>query len=94
MLESNYLYLCPANKLDSTECMITLDFNKLYNLESNNLKRECVEQIINMLKPYTSPENFEKIQQIMHLIMNKNAIIRPNLLLYEISELKWLMPEG
>lgn len=95
MLENNYLYLCPANKLDDpTECITTLDFNMIYDLEGNNLKRECVKQIINMLKPYTSPENFAIIQQMMQSMMNRNGTIRPDLLLYETFKMKGLMPEG
>ena len=40
MLENEYLYLCPAEKEDDeTECMTTVDFERLVDLETNNLKR-------------------------------------------------------
>ncbi len=50
MLENEYLYLCPAEKEDDeTECMTTVDFERLIDLKTNNLKRECVNQIIELI---------------------------------------------
>lgn len=95
MLENNYLYLCKAKNLDDpTECTATIDFNKFYDLETNNLKRECVRLIIETLRPYTSEENYQMIQSIMGSIMNRNGTIRPNFLLDCQSQLQTLLPEG
>ena len=95
MLENNYLYLCKAKNLDDpTECTATIDFNKFYDLETNNLKRECVRLIIETLRPYTSEENCQMIQSIMGSIMNRNGTIRPNILLDCQSQLQTLLPEG
>ena len=47
MLESNYLFLCKAEKLDDpTECITSLDIQNLYDLERDGLKRQCVFQIV------------------------------------------------
>ena len=79
MLENNYLYLCPAEKLDDeTECVTEINLNQIYDFETNNLKRECVELIINLIKPYTSEENFELISHRIHHIMNSNGTVKPN----------------
>jgi len=95
MLENNYLYLCQAKKLDDpTECTATIDFNKFYDLETNNLKRECVLQIIDMLRPYTNKENYQMMQTIMESIMNRNGTIRPHFLLDYQPQLQDLLPDG
>lgn len=95
MLENDYLYLCKAKNVDDpTECTATVDFNKFYDLETNNLKRECVRLIIETLRPHTSEENYQMIQTIMGSIMNRNGTIRPNFLLDCHSQLQALLPEG
>lgn len=95
MLENNYLYLCKAKDLDDpTECTATIDFNKFYDLETNNLKKECVQLIIEKLRPYTSEENYRMIQSFMESIMNRNGTIRPNFLLDYQSQLQALLPKG
>ena len=94
MLKNDYLYLCQAKKLDDpTECIATIDFNKLYDLETNNLKRECVQLILEKIKPHTSKENYQKAQTIVSSIMNRNGTIRPNFLLDKQSELQGLFPD-
>ncbi len=94
MLENDYLYLCQAKKLDDpTECIATIDFNKLYDLETNNLKRECVQRIFEKIKPHTSEENYQKAHTIISSIMNRNGTIRPNFLLDNQSELQSLFPD-
>lgn len=44
------------------------------DLETNNLKRECVEQIIKMIKPYTSEENYELVKSKIYSIMNSMVL--------------------
>lgn len=78
MLENNYLYLCPVEKLDDkTECNAKLDFNRLMDLETNNLKNECVEQIIQMIRPYTSEDTYQEVYSKMKRIMRSNGTIKP-----------------
>ena len=61
MLENDYAYLCPAEKLDDeTECLTTLDIEDLYNQEKDNLTVACIFKIMEFVRPYTSEDNFEK----------------------------------
>ncbi|MDE6240801.1 MAG: DUF2971 domain-containing protein [Anaeroplasmataceae bacterium] len=94
MLEKNYLYLCPAKDLDDeSECNTSLDFYRLMDLETNNLKRECVDQIIQMMiKPYTSPENYEKLETMVKRITKPDGTIRPNYMMEIAPELQKLVP--
>ncbi|MCI9182352.1 DUF2971 domain-containing protein [Thomasclavelia cocleata] len=94
MLEKNYLYLCPAKNLDDkSECNTSLDFYRLMDLETNNLKRECVDQIIQMMiKPYTSPENYKKIEAVIKRITRSDGTIRPNYMMEIAPELQELVP--
>lgn len=95
MLEKGYVYLCPAKNLDDkTECNTSIDFDRLMDLETNNLKRECVEQIIKMIKPYTSEENYELVKSKIYSIMNSNGTVKPNYMLDVSMELQELIPEG
>lgn len=93
MLEKNYLYLCPAKDLDDeSECNTTLDFYRLMDLEANNLKRECVDQIIQtMIKPYTSIKNYEKIKSKVKRITKPDGTIRPNYMMEIAPELQELV---
>lgn len=94
MLENDYLYLSPAVKLDDiTECNTTIDYKLFYDLESNSLKRECVKQIIEMLKPYTSEENYKQIQKVMTSIMKENGTIKPNFMLNYSLKLQEILPK-
>lgn len=82
MLENNYLFLCPAeNEDDKTECLTTVDLDRLMDLEKNNLKFECVNQIIDLLKPYTDPMDFEIIKNSILAIIRKNDMVPANFML-------------
>lgn len=93
MLENNYLYLCPVEKLDDkTECNAELDFNRLMDLETTNLKNECVEQIIQMISPYTSEDTYKEVYSKIKKIMRSNGTIKPNYMLDLSLELQELVP--
>ena len=93
MLENKYLFLCPAEKLDDpTECMTTVDYGRLIELQTNNLKRECVDQIIQLIKPYTTPENYEIARSKVYMILNASGTVRPNFLLDIFPDLQALVP--
>ncbi len=94
MLEKNYLYLCPAKDLDDkSECDTSLDFYRLMDLETNNLKRECVDQIIQMIiKPHTSPEKYERLVAMVKRITKPDGTIRPNYMMEIAPELQELAP--
>lgn len=83
------MFLCKAQNLDDkSECMSSLDFDMLYDLETNSLKRVCIEEIMKMIKPYTSIENYEKACNFIHMIMNKDGTIQPNFLIDYAPELQ------
>ena len=90
MLKNQIVFLCPANKLDDeTECMTSVDVDSLIDLETNNLKRICLDQIIHMLKPYCSPEVFEEVRRKIWSVCYRNGKTRNHLLLdisHEIQE--------
>lgn len=93
MLENRYLFLCPAEKLDDpTECMTTVDYQRLIELQTNNLKRECVDQIFQLIKPYTTPENYEIARSKIYMILNTNGTVRPSFMLDIYPELQALVP--
>ena len=93
MLENNYLYLCVAERLDDeTECLTTLDIDNLYDVEKDNLKAMCVFKIMDNVKPYTSEENYERINGIIGRILNGDGTIEPRHLLAFQSEIKELAP--
>ena len=82
MLENNYLFLCPAeNEDDKTECMTTIDLDRLMDLEKNNLKFECINQIIDLLKPYTDSMDFEIIKNSILKNIRKNGTVPANFML-------------
>lgn len=93
MIENAYLYLCPACDLDDkSECDATIDLDRLIDLESNNLKRECVSQIIDYMKPYCSEDTFEMVRNKILTITNPNGTVRPNFMLDIYPELQEMVP--
>ena len=94
MLENEYVYLCPAEKEDDeTECMTTVDFDRLIDLETNNLKRECVNQIIELIRPYSSEETYENAKNKILAITRKNRTVPTNFMLDLSLELQKIAPE-
>lgn len=93
MLENKYLFLCGAEKLDDpTECMTSLNMQNLYDLERDGLKRQCVFQIMELIRPYTSKGNFEQIQMLISQVLNRNGTVRPSHLLDIQPEIDELAP--
>ena len=94
MLENEYVYLCPAEKEDDeTECMTTVDFERLVDLKTNNLKRECVNQIIELIRPYSSEETYENAKNKILAITRKNGTVPANFMLDLSLELQEIAPE-
>ncbi|MDD7181564.1 MAG: DUF2971 domain-containing protein [Candidatus Enterosoma sp.] len=87
MLENNYLFLCPAeNEDDKTECLTTVDLDRLMDLEKNNLKIECINQIIDYLKPYMNVNDFETARNSILAIIRKNGTV-PARFMLDLSQL-------
>ena len=94
MIENDYLYLCPAEKLDDpSECKVSLEIQDLYDLETNQLKFRCAEGILEYIKPYTSKENFEKAKEIIGKVITPKGYIKRNWLLDASFELQKLAPD-
>lgn len=88
------MYLCPAEKEDDeTECMTTVDFERLVDLKTNNLKRECVNQIIELIRPYSSEETYENAKNKILAITRKNGTVPANFMLDLSLELQEIAPE-
>lgn len=94
MLENEYVYLCPAEREDDeTECMTTVDFERLVDLKTNNLKRECVNQIIELIRPYSSEKTHENAKNKILAITRKNGTVPANFMLGLSLELQEMAPE-
>lgn len=93
MLNSNTLFLCPAMKLDDeTECDTSVNMSDLVELETNNLKRVCLEQIIQMIKPYCSEEVYEEVRQKIHRASYGDGTIRSRFLLDIANDIQEAAP--
>lgn len=94
MLENNYLFLCPANKLDDpTECITSLSIRDIYDFETNQLKFLCVYQLLELVRPYTTEENFNQIKRYVEQILTINGLIRRDVLLDSVFDLQALVPD-
>ena len=78
MFENNYVYLCQAEKLDDpSECMTELKVNDLYDYEKNHLKPKCIEQIFDMIVPYTNEDTHNQVKSMLNQIINQKGTIYP-----------------
>ena len=94
MLEKGYVYLCPAEKLDDpSECKVDFSVQDYYHLESGAIKLKCIDLILNMIKPYSTEENFQKVRNIVFRIATPSGMVRRNFLLDVSSEIQELVPE-
>ena len=92
MLENDYLYLCPAYDLDDkSECVTTVDVNKLLNVDSGSLQLECVNQIINFIKPYANSDGFERTKSLIYSAIDKYGKVDNRLILEVVPELQELV---
>lgn len=95
MLENEYMFLCPAEREDDkTECMTTVDIGRLIEVETNNLKRECVDQVFEFIKPHMSVDNYEMCRSEIYSIMNANGTVQPRFMLDMSHKMKKMLPKG
>ncbi|MCQ2776443.1 MAG: DUF2971 domain-containing protein [Bacilli bacterium] len=93
MLENKEIFLCAAEKLDDpSECIVSINNEGYYDLMNGTLRRQCVEEILKMIKPYTTDNNFECIRNAIYRIMGSNLRIRNNFLIDFASELQDMCP--
>lgn len=94
VLENRYVYLCPAEKLDDpSECKVDFSVRDYYHLESGAIKLKCIDLILNMIKPYSTEENFQKVRNIVFRIATPSGMVRRNFLLDASCEIQELVPE-
>ena len=72
--------------------MASLNMQNLYDLERDGLKRQCVFQIMESIRPHTSEENFEQTQMLISQILNTNGTVRPSFLLDIQPKIAELVP--
>lgn len=66
---------------DKSECIVTVDEERLFDFKRNGLRRECVEQIFEIVRPYCLPDKFDESKYEVYRIMGCNAVIRNHFLL-------------
>lgn len=82
MLERRTVYLSPATKLDDeTECDVSFELSDFYEMKTNNLKRLCIDEILEYLRPYCSESVFEEIKYKVYRTMTPDGNIRRHFLL-------------
>lgn len=82
MLEKGCLFLCPASKLDDeTECDVSFDLSDNWDFQNDGLKKECIRQILEIIRPYSNEEDFSVIENDICRITNANGTIRRRFLL-------------
>ena len=96
MLENNYVYLCPAENLDDeTECVSTTSIQKIYDPETKVIKKECMLEILNIFRPYTTKENYTKIETKIMSFADKNGDFNYASFLTNISKsIKEIVPSA
>lgn len=95
MLEKGYVFLCPAKNLDDpTECVVTASPENIYDVEHDCVRRECVDQILEMIHPYTSEENFQEAKSLIYQAMTPDFRMRNHFLLDSYPQLQSLAPDA
>ena len=95
MLENRYVYLCPAEKLDDpSECKVDFSVWDYYHLESGAVKLKCIDLILNMIKPYSTEENFQKVRSLVFQIVTPRGQVRRHFLMDISFDIQELVPEA
>lgn len=82
MLDNRYLYLCPAKNLDDpSECTVSFDMQGYFDFETNRLSSRCVEQILEIIRPHTSEENFNNMKSVIARTITPDDYVKRNWLL-------------
>lgn len=94
MLSNNYVYLCPAEKLDDpSECKVDFSYKDFCDLKTNHLTLMGVEMILSYIKPYTTEKNFQYIRSIVARTLMPQGTVRKHFLLDASSEIQKLVPD-
>lgn len=94
MLDKGYVYLCPANLLDDpSECTVDFSYNDIYDVESGLVKFKMVDMILELIRPFTSEENYRRVIDIVRRITTPDGLIKRNYLLDASFEMQELAPD-
>ncbi len=94
MLSNNYIYLCPAEKLDDpSECKVDFSYQDFCDLKTNHLTLMGVEMILSFIKPYTTEKNFQYIRSIVARTLTPQGTVRKNFLFDAWNEIQELVPD-
>ena len=94
MLEKGYVYLCPAERLDDpSECKVDFTVQDFYDLKTNRLTLKGVDMILNIIKPYTTEDNFQKVRSIVARTLMPQGTVRRHFLLDASFEIQELVPD-
>jgi len=93
MLDNAYLYLCPAKNLDDpSECTVSFDMQDYFDFGTNRLKFRFVELILEIIRPYTSEENFNNMKSVIARMITPDGYVKRNWLLDASFELQKYAP--
>ncbi len=82
MLENSYLFLAAPKTLDDpSECTVSFDLQDFYNIEAGQLTVLCVDCILDMIRPYTSEDNLQRVREITLRTISRDGNVQRNLLL-------------
>lgn len=95
MLDNRYVYLCPAERLDDpSECKVDFTVNDLYDIATGQLKFQCVDNLLQLIKPYTSDENFQQVKELVYRTLTPTGLVKRNYLLDMSFAMQKLAPNA
>ena len=93
MLDKGYVYLCPAEKLDDpSECKVDFTVTDLYDIATGQLKFQCVDRLLELIKPHTTSENYQQVKEVVYRTLTPTGLVRRNYLLDASFALQELAP--
>ena len=94
MLDNNYVYLCPAERLDDpSECKIDFSSEDLYDLQTNRLTARCVNIILDYVRPHITDADFQKFKHMIEQKADSDGLIHGPDLLEAYFRMQGLIPE-
>lgn len=93
MLDNGYVYFCPAERLDDpSECKVDFSVQDLYDIATGQLKFKCVDNLLELVKPLTSEDNFRQIKAIVYRTLTPTGLVKRNYLLEASFAMQKLAP--
>lgn len=93
MFANEYVYLCPAEKLDDpSECKVDFSVQDFYDLKTNRLTFKSLDMILEMIKPYTNAYNFGQLKNLVYSTLTPSGNVKRNFLLDVSFDMQKLVP--